>query len=77
MTTLIVGAHWVDLSLGVLLAGAFFLLLLAGPPRSDLMRIWERRVLGQARWFALASFQLEMDESSQLTKRSTSRLGFS
>jgi putative copper resistance protein D len=54
MTTLIFAAHWVDLSLGVLLTGFFFLLLLAGPPQSDLMSDWERRVLDQARWLAIA-----------------------
>jgi putative copper resistance protein D len=55
MTTLLVGAHWVDLALGVLLLGAFFLLLLAGPPQTDLMRIWERRVLAWARWLVIVA----------------------
>ena len=55
MTTLLFGAHWVDLTLGVLLTGAFFLLLLAGSPQTDLMRIWERRVLACAQWLVIAA----------------------
>ena len=55
MTTLLFGARWVDLTLGVLLTGAFFLLLLAGSPQTDLMRIWERRVLACARWLVIAA----------------------
>jgi len=41
--------------LGVLLTGAFFLLLLAGPPQTDFMRGWERRVLYWARWLVIAA----------------------
>ncbi len=55
MTTLLFGAQWVDLALGVLLTGAFFLLLLAGPPQTDFMRDWERRVLYWARWLVIAA----------------------
>ena len=55
MTTLLVVAHWVDLALGALLTGAFFLLLLAEPPQTDLMRIWERRVLAWARWLVIVA----------------------
>jgi putative copper export protein/mono/diheme cytochrome c family protein/peroxiredoxin len=55
MTTLLFGAQWVHLALGVLLTGAFFLLLLAGPPQTDFMRGWERRVLYWSRWLVIAA----------------------
>lgn len=55
MTTLLFGVQWVDLALGVLLTGALFLLLLAGPPQTDFMRGWERRVLAWARWLGIAA----------------------
>jgi putative copper export protein len=55
MTTLLFSAQWVHLALGVLLTGAFFLLLLAGPPQTDFMRGWERRVLYWARWLVIAA----------------------
>jgi putative copper export protein/mono/diheme cytochrome c family protein/peroxiredoxin len=55
MTTLLFSAQWVHLALGVLLTGAFFLLLLAGSPQTDFMRGWERRVLNWARWLVIAA----------------------
>jgi putative copper export protein/peroxiredoxin/mono/diheme cytochrome c family protein len=55
MTTLLFGAQWAHLALGVLLTGAFFLLLLAGPPHTDFTRGWERRVLNWARWLMIAA----------------------
>jgi hypothetical protein len=55
MTALPFCAQWVHLVLCVLLTGAFFLLLLAGPPETDFMRGWERRVLYRARWLAIAA----------------------
>ena len=55
MTTLLFVAQWVHLAQCVLLTGAFFLLLLAGPPTTDFMRRWERRVLRSARWFVVAA----------------------
>jgi putative copper export protein/mono/diheme cytochrome c family protein/peroxiredoxin len=53
MTTLLFGALWVHLAQCVLLNGAFFLLLLAGPPATDFMRLWEQRVLCWARWLVI------------------------
>ncbi|MBV9286393.1 MAG: CopD family protein, partial [Hyphomicrobiales bacterium] len=55
MTTLLFGSQWVHLALGVLLTGAFFLLLIAGPPQTDFMRGWGRDVLYWARWLAVAA----------------------
>ena len=55
MNALLFGAQWVGLTLGVLLTGAFLLLLLAGPPQTGFMRIWEARVATSARWLALAA----------------------
>jgi putative copper resistance protein D len=49
------GAQWAHLALSVLLTGAFFLLLLAGPPQTDFMCGWERRVLRWARWLVIAA----------------------
>jgi hypothetical protein len=53
MTTLLFGALWVHLAQCVLLNGAFFLLLLAGPPATDFIRLWEQRVLCWARWLVI------------------------
>jgi putative copper export protein len=47
MTTLLFAAQWIHLTLCVLLAGGFCVLLLAGQPRTALTRQWEQRVL---RW---------------------------
>ena len=49
MTALLLVAEWVHLAQCVLLTGAFFLLMLAGPPTTGVARRWERRVLGAAR----------------------------
>jgi len=49
MTHLLLGAQWVHLAQCVLLTGAFFLLILAGPPATDFMRQWELRVLSGTR----------------------------
>jgi putative copper resistance protein D len=53
MTALLFGAQWVHLAQGVLVTGAFFLLLLAGRPVTDFMRRWEQRVLCWARWLVI------------------------
>src|SRR5262249_56294952 len=45
----------VNLAQCVLLTGAFFLLLLAGPPATDFMRQWEQRVLSWARWLVVVA----------------------
>jgi putative copper export protein/mono/diheme cytochrome c family protein/peroxiredoxin len=45
MTTLLFAAQWIHLTLCVLLAGGFCVLLLAGQPRTALTRQWEQRVL--------------------------------
>ncbi|MFL5279545.1 MAG: CopD family protein [Rhodopila sp.] len=55
MTTLLFGAQWIHLAQCVLLTGAFFLLLLAGQPRTDVMRRWEQRVLCWARWLVIVA----------------------
>jgi putative copper export protein/peroxiredoxin len=58
MTALLLAAVWVHLAACVLLAGATFMLLLAGPPTVLVISQWERRVLSGARWLsavALAS----------------------
>ncbi|MBV8615305.1 MAG: c-type cytochrome [Acetobacteraceae bacterium] len=55
MTTLLFGAEWVNLAQCVLLTGAFFLLLLAGQPATDVMRGWEHRVLSWARWVVVVA----------------------
>ena len=55
MTHLLLGAQWVHLAQCVLLTGAFFLLILAGPPATDFMRQWELRVLSGTRWFVVAA----------------------
>src|SRR3954452_9717150 len=55
MTTLLLGAQWIHLAQCVLLTGAFFLLLLAGQPRTDVMRRWEQRVLRWARWLVIVA----------------------
>jgi putative copper resistance protein D len=55
MNTLLFSAQWVHLAQCVLLVGAFFLLLLAGPPATDFMRRWEQRVLFWARWLVIVA----------------------
>ena len=55
MITAQTAAGAVHLGAGVLLTGAMFLLLLAGPPDTDALRRWEARVLVWARGLALAA----------------------
>jgi putative copper export protein/mono/diheme cytochrome c family protein/peroxiredoxin len=55
MTTLLLVAEWVHLAQCVLLTGAFFLLLLAGPPTTHVARRWERWVLGATRGIVLVA----------------------
>lgn len=58
MTIVHFGALWVHLATCVLLTGATFLLLLAGPPPDAVTSRWEHRVLSACKWLsgtALAS----------------------
>jgi copper transport protein len=55
MTTLLFAAQWAHLALCVLVTGAFFVLLLAGPPQTLFMRQWEQRVLRWTRWLVVAA----------------------
>ncbi len=55
MTTLLFAAGWSHLALCVVLTGAFFVLLLAGPPRTQLIGQWEQRVLRWARWLVVGA----------------------
>jgi putative copper resistance protein D len=55
MTALLLAALGVHLAACVLVTGAFFVLLLAGPPPISTMRRWEQRVLSGARWLVLVA----------------------
>jgi putative copper export protein/mono/diheme cytochrome c family protein/peroxiredoxin len=55
MTALLLVALGVHLAACVLVTGAFFVLLLAGPPPISTMRRWEHRVLSGARWLVLVA----------------------
>jgi len=55
MTALLLAALGVHIAACVLVTGAFFVLLLAGPPPICTMRRWERRVLSGARWLVLVA----------------------
>ena len=60
MTALLLAALGVHVAACVLVTGAFFVLLLAGPPPICTMRRWERRVLSAARWLVLVALGLAM-----------------
>jgi hypothetical protein len=55
MNAALFGAQAVHLGAGVLLTGALFLVLLAGPPETDFMRRWQSRIVRWARGLALAA----------------------
>ena len=55
MTALLFAALGVHLAACVLVTGAFFLLVLAGPPPMSKMRQWEQRVLLGARWLVIVA----------------------
>ncbi len=55
MTAPLFAAFGVHLAACVLVTGALFLLLLAGPPTNASMRRWEQRVLFGARWLVLVA----------------------
>jgi putative copper export protein/mono/diheme cytochrome c family protein/peroxiredoxin len=75
MNALLFGAQWVGLTFGVLLTGAFLLLLLAGPPQTGFMRIWEARVATSARWLALAALASGAAAMAAQTALFENRLG--
>jgi putative copper export protein/mono/diheme cytochrome c family protein len=56
MRALLLTALWVHLASSVLLMGAFFLLLLAGPSSVPTGRRWERTVVARARLLLLVAF---------------------
>ena len=49
MTALLLAAFWVHLAACVHLTGAFFMLLLAGPPTTSAARRWDGTVVATAR----------------------------
>src|SRR6266481_3999776 len=53
MRALLFVALWVHLASGVLLTGAFFMLLLAGPPRASVARRWDGAVVAWSRLLVL------------------------
>ena len=55
MTALLLASLGVHLAACILVTGAFFVLLLAGPPPISTMRRWEQRVLSWARWLVLVA----------------------
>jgi len=55
MTALRLAAVWAHLASGVLLTGAFYMLLLAGPPATSAARRWDRVVLSLARVLVLSA----------------------
>jgi len=55
MTALLFAAMAVHLAACVLVTGAFFVLLVAGPPPISTMRRWEQSVLSAARWLVLVA----------------------
>src|SRR5439155_891031 len=55
MSLLLLAALWVHLLSCVLLVGAFFTLLLAGPPRRPFARRWEETVVARSRMLVLAA----------------------
>jgi putative copper export protein/mono/diheme cytochrome c family protein/peroxiredoxin len=55
MTTLLFAVQWGHLALCVLVTGAFFVLLLAGPPQTPFMLQWELRVLRWTRWLVVGA----------------------
>src|SRR5262245_66406140 len=55
MRPLLLGAVWVHLASSVLLVGALFLLLLAGPRTDATLRRWERSVVVWSRLLVLVA----------------------
>jgi putative copper resistance protein D len=55
MRTLLLAGLWVHLASCVLLTGAFFMLLLAGPPGASAARRWDRRVVAWSRLLVLVA----------------------
>ena len=55
MRALLLAALWVHLASCVLLTGAFFMLLLAGPPRASVARRWDRVVVAWSRVLVLGA----------------------
>jgi len=55
MRTLLLAALWVHLASCVLLTGAFFMLLLAGPPRAPAARRWDGMVVTWSRLLVLVA----------------------
>ncbi len=53
MRALLLVALWVHLASGVLLTGAFFMLLLAGPPKTPVARRWDEAVVAWSRLLVL------------------------
>ena len=53
MRALLLVALWLHLASGVLLTGAFFMLLLAGPPRASVARRWDEAVVAWSRLLVL------------------------
>ncbi len=53
MKALLLVALWVHLASGVLLTGAFFMLLLAGPPKTPVARRWDEAVVAWSRLLVL------------------------
>jgi len=53
MKALLLVALWVHLASGVLLTGAFFMLLLAGPPKTLVARRWDESVVAWSRLLVL------------------------
>ena len=55
MRALLLAALWVHLASCVLLTGAFFMLLLAGPPRASVARRWDGAVVAWSRLLVLGA----------------------
>ena len=55
MRALLLTALWLHLASSVLLVGAFFMLLLAGPARASTARRWDEMVVGWCRFFVLVA----------------------
>jgi putative copper export protein len=78
MTSLLFAAQWIHLTLCAVLAGIFCILLLAGQPRTAIMRHWEKHVLRWAPLLALGALSsgvvVMMIQTAQLEGRPTAAL---
>ena len=65
MRALLLAALWIHLASSVLLMGAFFMLLLAGPSSTPTARRWDRTVVAWSRLLVLVDHLIQATEEVQ------------